>query len=295
MAQAGVRFAGDTLQQRRRKPRFADPGLAGKQHHLAFAGLRLRPAPLQQFDFFFTSHERGQIARVQGLETALHRTRPQRRPDPHRPGDALEVHGSKILKLEKIAEQFSRPLGDDHLVWLGDRLQPRGQIGRFADDSALLRVARSNEVADHDQPGRNTDPGSQSGRRLERGYRRGQLQSRPYRALGVVLVRLRVAEIYEDTVAEIVRDEPAKAAYALGDAFLIGRDDLTQVFRVHACRERRRADQVREHHGNLAALRGILGGGVCHRQSARRRRFRVGPQERNSVEQLAPVPDNIDA
>jgi len=36
--QASVRFGGETLEQRRREPRLTDPGLAGQEDYLAFAG-----------------------------------------------------------------------------------------------------------------------------------------------------------------------------------------------------------------------------------------------------------------
>ena len=45
IAQARVRLSSKTFQQRRRQSRLADACLAGKEHYLAFAGLRLRPAP----------------------------------------------------------------------------------------------------------------------------------------------------------------------------------------------------------------------------------------------------------
>jgi pyruvate dehydrogenase complex dehydrogenase (E1) component len=45
--QPRVRLARKTFEQRSREPRFSDPGLAGEQHHLVFAGLCLRPAPKQ--------------------------------------------------------------------------------------------------------------------------------------------------------------------------------------------------------------------------------------------------------
>ena len=64
-------FACEAFQQRRRKPRFADTGLAGEQHHLAFAALCPRPAPQQQFEFFFAPDKLRQAARVQSLEAAL--------------------------------------------------------------------------------------------------------------------------------------------------------------------------------------------------------------------------------
>ena len=212
IAQARVRLAGEAFQQRRREPRFADAGLAGKEHHLAFAGLCLRPAPQQQFEFFFPPDEGSQAARVQRLEAAFRRTRPQRRPGPHRPGDALEVLGPEVLQLEQIAEKPSRALGDDHHVRLGDPLQPRREVRRLADDAALLRLSRADQIADHDQPGRNADTGLQGSGRLERGHRRDQLQARPHRPLGVVLMGLRIAEIDEHAVAHVFRDEPAEAA-----------------------------------------------------------------------------------
>ena len=76
---------------------------------------------------------------------------------------------------------------------------------------------------------------------------------------------LRIAEIGEDAVAEISRDETVEAAHRLGHACLIGRHDLAQVFRVHAGGERRRTDQVDEHDRDMAAL-----GGVRHRTRSRR-------------------------
>ena len=194
-------------------------------------------------------------ARVQCLEAAFRRTRPQRRPGPHRPGDALEVLCPEVLKLEQIAEKSSRAFGDDHHVRLGDPLQARREVRRLADDAALLRLARSDQVADHDQPGGNADARLQRERAiLSCGHRRDQLQPRPHGPLGVILVGLRIAEIDQHAVAHVLRDEPAEAVHGLRDALLIGRNDLAQVLGVHAGRQRRRAHQVGEHHRDLAAL-----------------------------------------
>ena len=98
---------------------------------------------------------------MQRLEAALHRTRPQRGPGPHRTGDTLEVLRPEVLKLKEIAEKPSRALRDDHGVRLGQGLQARRQVWRLADDAALLRVLRSDQVADHDQPGGDADTGLQ--------------------------------------------------------------------------------------------------------------------------------------
>ena len=71
ISQARVWLGSEAFQQRRRKSRFADAGLAGEQHYLAFAGLCLRPASQQQFEFFFPPDKLGQAARVQCLEAAF--------------------------------------------------------------------------------------------------------------------------------------------------------------------------------------------------------------------------------
>ena len=199
----------------------------------------------------------------------------------------LRSFGPEVLELEEIAEKFSRALGDDHRVRLGDPLQARREVRRLADNAALLRLARSDQVADDDEPGGNADTGLQRSARLEPGHRRDQLQSRPDRPLGVVLMRLRIAEINEHAVAHVFGHEPAEAAHRLGDAFLIGRNDLAQVLRVHARGQRRRTDQVGEHHRDLAAFGSVLDLRLGQR---RLRRCRNGTGKlRNRAQYFAPI------
>jgi hypothetical protein len=146
-------------------------------------------------------------------------------------------------------------------------LQPRGEVRRLADNAALLRLPRSDQVADDNEPGRNADTGLQGSVRLERTDDTNQFQPSAHGPLRVVLMRLRIAKINQHAVAHVFRHEPAEAAHGLGNAFLIGRNDLAQVLRVHSGRQRRRTDQVREHHRDLAALGGVLGGIVgCQRR-----------------------------
>ena len=163
---------GAALQADGFEPRFADPALAGKKHHLTFTGLCSCLEPRQQFKFFLPPYQLRQAAGVQGLETTFRRTHPQRRPSPHWPGDALEVLRSEVLRLEQIAEKFSRGLGDDDHVRLGEPLQACRHVRRLADDAALLRLPQSDQVADDNEPRRNANPGLQRSARLEASYRR---------------------------------------------------------------------------------------------------------------------------
>ena len=70
-------------------------------------------------------------------------------------------------------------------------------------------------------------------------YRSDQLQPCAHGSLCVVLMGLRVAEVDEHTIAHVLRDEAAEATHGLRDALLVGRNDLAEVFRVHARREGR--------------------------------------------------------
>ena len=69
-----MRLGSEAFQQRGSQSRFANTCLTGQQHHLAFAGLRFRPAPQQQFEFFLPTDKVGQTARVERLEAALDRS-----------------------------------------------------------------------------------------------------------------------------------------------------------------------------------------------------------------------------
>jgi hypothetical protein len=128
--------------------RFADAGLAGEQHDLAFTIFRSGPAPQQQFP----SDEGGQAGRVQRLEAAFNRNRPQRRPGPCRPGDALEVPVPEVLKLEEIAEKFSRALGDDDLFGsaIPCRRPGQGLLGASLGKHAIAGAVR--RQSERDQP-----------------------------------------------------------------------------------------------------------------------------------------------
>jgi hypothetical protein len=90
--------------------------------------------------------------------------------------------------------------------------------------------------------------------RLEASNYRNQLEPGPYGSFGVVLMGMRITKVHEDTIPHVSGNEPTEVVHGLGDAFLIGRNDLAQVLRVHAGGKRGRTDQVREHHRDLAAF-----------------------------------------
>jgi hypothetical protein len=79
-----------------------------------------------------------------------------------------------------------------------------------------------------------------------------------HRPLGVIFVRHGVAEVDQQTIAEILRDIPVIAGDDSGAGVLIGPHYLTQVFRVELARKHGRVHQVAEQHRELAAF-GVRG------------------------------------
>jgi hypothetical protein len=59
-----------------------------------------------------------------------------------------------------------------------------------------------------------------------------ECQSAPHRPLGVVFVRLRIAEIDEHAIAHVPGDEPAKPVECLCDAFVIRSDHRAEIFGI---------------------------------------------------------------
>ena len=121
-----------------------------------------------------------------------------------------------------------------------------------------LHRAFGDEIAHHDHAGGDADARLQmlrgGGLQARRGGGDGERGT--HRALGLVFVRLRPAEVGEHAIAEELRDMALKARNLARHRVLKATDQLTQIFRIELGGQRRRADQIDEHHGELAALGG---------------------------------------
>ena len=72
---------------------------------------------------------------------------------------------------------------------------------------------------------------------LRAAHRSDQFQPRSHSPLCIVLVSLGVAKVDQHTVAHGTSPtKPPKRCTVSGDALVIGRNDLAEVFRVHARR-----------------------------------------------------------
>jgi hypothetical protein len=192
---------------------------------------------------------------TQCLEPARDDARTQHLPGRRRRADALDLDAAEIAVLEKIADQPARACGDDDSTRLGQGLQAGGEVRRFADDRLLLRRAFADQIADDDQPGSDPDaPLELYGPDIEATDCVDDVKPCPDRPLGIVFMRLRVAEINQHAVAHVFGDKAVEPDDDLGDGAVIGGDDLAQILGIEPRRERGRADQIAEHHRKLPAL-----------------------------------------
>jgi hypothetical protein len=98
-------------------------------------------------------------------------------------------------------------------------------------------------------------------------------------------VRLRVAEVDEHAVAHVFGDEAGEAGNGVGDAAVVGADDLAQILGIEPRRQRRRADQIAER------TRGARPGlpGAPPMPAAAPRGFGVSPTIAGSCAEPAPI------
>src|SRR5262245_52111808 len=232
-ADARVRFVGKPVHQSGSQSRLADARFTGEQDDLPLARLGLGPAPKQEFALFFPPDQCSQATLMQRLEAALYGARPQHRPGPHSPSDALEFLRANILNLKERTQQSSCAFGDDDTVWLRNSLEPCCEIWRLPDDAPLLRFSRSDQVTHNNQPGCDADAGLQGCAGLQPGQCRDEFQPGMHRPLGIVLMGLRISKINKDAIAHILRYKTFKPTNGLGRALLVGRNDLSEVLRVH--------------------------------------------------------------
>src|SRR4029077_16799122 len=254
-AQADVWIIAQPLHRGLGEARFADAGLTRYQHDRAIAAFYLLPAAHQQLDLLIAAKQ-WRSGYAQGHEAAIDSARAHDSPDRHRGAEASEGRGPESEILEESPDEAAGAAVDDHGVRLGQRLKPRGQIGGLTDHLMLPGRRIPDEIADDHQPGGNANSHSQFCPRtdIESCHGRDQCQPGAYRALSIVLIRPRIAEICEHAVAHVSGNEPAKFLDLLGAAAMVRAHDFLQVLRVEPCRERCRTNKISEHQREMTPL-----------------------------------------
>ena len=89
---------------------------------------------------------------------------------------------------------------------------------------------------------------------VELGKRALDRERGPHRALGVVLLRLRIAEERHQPVAELLQHVAAKPSHRRRRLIEIGVDEVAPVLRIELRGEARRADKIAEHDRDRTAF-----------------------------------------
>jgi hypothetical protein len=102
----------------------------------------------------------------------------------------------------------------------------------------------------------------------------------------------RIAEINQHAVAHVFGDVTVEAANRRRHTALISADHLAQLFGIEPRGERRRADQIAEHHRQLPAFGSRAGRGLRRRHRGSRE---PGAQAGDRFQYLAAMTDRADA
>ena len=252
MAQREVRLARQLLAKGAQQPRLADARLARDQDHLAVAVLGPAPALQQHGQLVLTSDQRRHALPMECLEAAIGGAFALDYEGGDRLCKALDPRRTEVGQLEQTADQPPGRLADDDAAGRGKRLQPGRKVRRLADHRALLRLTLAHRLADHHEPGRDPDPRRKpTAARLKRAHGFYEGEARPHRPLGVVLVRLRPAEIGQHAVAHELGDVALEAQGLAGHGVLVDANGRAHLLRIERRRQRGRADKIDKHHGQL--------------------------------------------
>src|SRR5262249_61579372 len=153
---------------------------------------------------------------------------------------------AKTGVLDDSAGAPGGPRGDLPRTGVGGPVPACREVRLFAGVRLFLSGAFADQIAHHHRAGRDADAHFQRGVEIgpQISYSVDQREPGAHALLGVILVRLGIAEIDENAIAHVAGDDALIATNDLRDASVISPDHSAQVLRIEAGRKRRRAHQV---------------------------------------------------
>ena len=205
----GVRRLAEARVKLLDEPRLADPGLADDLHELSLTGPRALPAPRQEVKLLRTPHQRGWRSRAAAPPAAARAHDAIKR---HRRRHALERVRADVLGDEQPGDLALHGCGGDDRTRIGHALRTGGDIRRLAEHFAR-RVHHHRAGIEADAGGELRRARSISGVEFSQGAL--DREGGAHRALGVVLLCLRIAEERHQPVAELLQHMPAERSHRL--------------------------------------------------------------------------------
>ncbi len=184
-------------------------------------------------------HQRRQARSVPGLKPAFGPTGTEHSPSGHGRGEPFELKGAQSHEIKHTAQELAGALRNHDLARPCEGLQTRGKIWSLANHRLLARCSLADQIPHHHQPGCDANPylechiavlfeGADCGH---------EVQSGSNGPLGLILVGARVAKIGQHSVTQIFRDMALIAGDHLGDAVIIGPNDITEILWIEVCCE----------------------------------------------------------
>ena len=170
-------------------------------------------------------------------------------PDRNRIGLPLGVDRLDLAVVDRLPGRSIRRLVDEHAVDGSGGLQTSSSVDDIARRNGLTLLG-SRSQPDERLSGRDPDPELDSFLSRVPADRKGGSHG----TFGIILVRHRRSEQRHDRVADELLDRAAVALELGAQPFVVGPQDLLDVFRVELLRPRREADEVGEKDRDNLAL-----------------------------------------
>lgn len=187
-----------------------------------------------------------------GCQPSLHAAWLTDTVETHRRRDALECPCSPLLHDEHPCDQALSPGRDDHRIGHCRGLDTCRDVGRVAKRLCLGPFFASEDHGTRVQPNTNSQRHSAPG--LHVLHRGNDREPCAHPALGIVLVRVGIAEEGDEAVAEILGHVPLKAADGLSRRVAIASGEVAPLFGVELGSDLGRPDEIAEENCELAAL-----------------------------------------
>ena len=231
--------------------RLAQARFADDQRQLALAPTRPLPAPHQHGDFLVPPDKRGEIALPGTAAATTGADEPEQRGWLGHPFERLRA---ALFCHKQPGDLTLHPRRDQDRAWLGQRLHPRGDIG-----DVTINLAAG---VQYSGPGFKANTGDEFrlGRSgvlaIEFGQSALDGKRRACRALGVVLMRQRIAEQAHQTIPEFFRHMTAHFGNRSGSGIEIGADKIAPFLRIEPCGDHGRAGQITEQYREISTFTG---------------------------------------
>ena len=241
------------------EPALAHPGLGHDGDRLPAAPERALEGRLERGHLDRASDEAREAARAGDVEAGPQPARTLQLVEPQRLARALHARRPEVAQGEEPRDQLRGALGQEGPAGLGQLLHPLREPHRVA----LRRVVHAEvvaDLADHHlarvEAHADGEADAARGPQLVRVASDlvTEMERRPARALGVVLVRDRRPEERHDAVAGVLVHRALEAVHALGQQLEEAVHDPVPLFGIELLRQLHRALHVGEEHRHLLAL-----------------------------------------